>query len=513
MRRSEFYRAGSLVFLGACLAASAALVGCGEERNQEPTVRISASSLAIVQGESVTIDGSESSDPDGDPLRFYWELSAPEGSAVQFDDLRTETVTFVADVAGSYTVSLSVSDGEFRTDPESVTIEASSGVVEEGAPVAKTGADRTVELGAEVLLDGSDSTDPEGAALTYAWTLSSSPSGSSAALSDATAVQARFTPDKVGDYHVSLKVSNGTYTSAPAQVVISAVEEINEFAPIADAGADQQGAVGTPVNLDGSGSSNPNGSDADLRYFWTFQSQPENSGVIAINRPSSPDAWFLPDAEGTYVLRLEVRDAEENLSTDTVSIEIERLPSDVTLMISGYLQGSSQNKAVALYNFGSAPVDLTRVRFCIFANDEVTSCSYDAAITRTISTHPDGTDMLGAGEVLTICEGRVSLPGFVADDCDRSQGTYLANLNGDDRFLIYENTDGNEAFTGVDLVIDAFGQTAMQPADTIWKDKTFLRCNFDLYDGAAPFAAADYFNVRSKDFITGFADAPSEGCD
>lgn len=512
MRRPELYRAGSLMVLATCLTAGVLLVGCGEERNQEPTVVISASSLSVIEGDEVTIDGSQSSDPDGDPLRFYWEFQAPEGSAVAELDPRDQIISFVADKPGTYTVSLSVSDGEYRSASKSVTIEAAVFVAEEGSPLANAGADRTVEVDTEVRLDGSASVDPDGDALTYAWTINQAPLGSSAALSDATVVDPRFTPDMVGEYRVGLKVSDGQHTSREAHVTITAVEEIEEnLGPIADAGENQNGAVGTRVDLDGSNSSHLNGGDEVLSYFWSFDVQPQQSGAIAINRPFSANAWFVPDAEGTYVVRLEVRDSQENLATDTATILVERLPSEACLMISEYIQGSAQNKAVELYNCGDSAIDLTRFRFCIFSNDESTSCSYDAAITRSDASHPDGAETLSAGNVLTICEGRMDA--YDPANCDRYEGTYLSNLTGDDRFLVYEDTDMSASYTGVDLVVDAFGETRVQPESEPWKGKSFQRCNFELYDGRSPFVIKDYFNIRSINFFNDFNVAPSEGCD
>lgn len=515
MRRTEFFHTRSVVVLGASLAASVALAGCGEERNQKPTVEISAANLEVTEGDEVTVDGAASSDPDGDPLRFYWELDAPEGSDVAFVDPRSESVSFVADTSGDYTVSLSVGDGEFRSETKSVTISAAAFVPAEGAPVASAGADQSVEIGDEVVLDGSDSVDPDGDTLTYAWTLNATPDGSSAQLSDPATVSPRFTADKAGEYRVGLKVSDETHTSREAQVTITAVEDnTNEnLPPIANAGENQNGAVGTRIDLDASGSSDPDGDDEALSFFWSFDVKPPQSGAIAMNQPFSPNAWFVPDAEGTYVVNLEVRDADENLSTDTTTLIVERVPSDACLLISEYVQGTSYNKAVELYNCGDDELNLTNFRFCMFNNAETSGCTNDAAITRDNTSDPDGEDRLVAGDVLTLCEGRIESSLYDVANCDRSQGTYLSNLTGDDRFLIYEDTDANGTFTGVDLVVDAFGETRAQPATEIWEMTTYQRCNFDFFDGRSNFTALDYFNESHTNDFDNFGVAPTEGCD
>jgi len=91
------------------------------------------------------------------------------------------------------------------------------------APVADAGADQGVLVGVAVTLDGSGSYDPEGADLTYLWQLVSVPAGSAAALSNATAVNPSFTPDMDGAYEVSLTVNDGSKSSSPDSVVVSAV--------------------------------------------------------------------------------------------------------------------------------------------------------------------------------------------------------------------------------------------------------------------------------------------------
>ena len=82
----------------------------------------------VATGASVQLDGSESSDPDGDSLTYGWAfVSRPDGSAATLSGASTATPTFVADVDGTYEVDLTVSDGEL-SDSDRVVIAATSGV-------------------------------------------------------------------------------------------------------------------------------------------------------------------------------------------------------------------------------------------------------------------------------------------------------------------------------------------------------------------------------------------------
>ena len=89
----------------------------------------------------VSLDGSGSSDVDGDELTFFWELiNKPEGSAARLSDPVSATPSLVLDVAGAYEVRLIVNDGFEDSLPDEVTIELLTTVVgvvldEDGSPV------------------------------------------------------------------------------------------------------------------------------------------------------------------------------------------------------------------------------------------------------------------------------------------------------------------------------------------------------------------------------------------
>ena len=92
--------------------------------NRAP-VAVAGTARAVTIGATVTLDGRGSSDPDGDAITFAWTLQAPAGSAAAPTGAGTSQPTFVADVAGTYTASLTVSDGSL-TSSASVVITAST---------------------------------------------------------------------------------------------------------------------------------------------------------------------------------------------------------------------------------------------------------------------------------------------------------------------------------------------------------------------------------------------------
>ena len=260
-------------------------------------------------GATVTLDGSDSSDMDGDLLTFDWLLTPPAGSSATLSDPAAVMPTFDVDLPGSYSAELVVNDGTVDSAPDTVTI-----TTENSPPVAGAGPDQTVLVGDTVSLDGSTSHDADGNPLTFAWRLTP-PAGSSATLSDPTAVMPTFAVDLPGTYSAELVVDDGTVGSAPDTVFIST----ENSRPVADAGPDQTATVGDTVTLDGSGSF-----DVDLDplfYAWSFSFQPPGS-TAGLTDADRELASFIPDLAGLYVAQLIVGDGLLFGTPDTATVDV-----------------------------------------------------------------------------------------------------------------------------------------------------------------------------------------------
>ena len=87
--------------------------------NQQPTAAIAADPLRGPAPLAVDFDGRGSTDPDGDPLSYAWDLD-DDG---QFDDSTSSTPSRTFTTDGAYRVSLRVSDGRGGQSTASVTID------------------------------------------------------------------------------------------------------------------------------------------------------------------------------------------------------------------------------------------------------------------------------------------------------------------------------------------------------------------------------------------------------
>ena len=77
----------------------------------------------MTTGTTVALNGTGSTDPEGAALSYAWVLQVPGGSSASLSSATTSQPTFVADVAGAYTATLTVSDGAL-TSSASVAITA-----------------------------------------------------------------------------------------------------------------------------------------------------------------------------------------------------------------------------------------------------------------------------------------------------------------------------------------------------------------------------------------------------
>jgi surface antigen len=96
-----------------------------KDRPNRPPVADAGPDQTVQVGSTVQLDGSSSSDPDGDPLTFYWRFtSRPRGSIARLSNYRIVNPTFIADKAGDYLLELRVNDGRRGRATDQVKITA-----------------------------------------------------------------------------------------------------------------------------------------------------------------------------------------------------------------------------------------------------------------------------------------------------------------------------------------------------------------------------------------------------
>lgn len=139
-----------------------------ESQNAPPVADPGPSQTLADDGDGaewVTLDGSQSYDPDGTLSRYEWHEAG-----IEIANGITPTVRLAV---GEHTITLVVFDSQNASDSKNVQITVTP-LPPNVAPVANAGADQTVSDGNNdgietVTLDGSMSSDADGAIQTYEW--------------------------------------------------------------------------------------------------------------------------------------------------------------------------------------------------------------------------------------------------------------------------------------------------------------------------------------------------------
>lgn len=336
-----------VAFLGSCALIAVVLLGCSSEL-APPLARIElfsngsssasggadggvpnvASSIVVAVGSRVTLDGSTSSDPNGEPLAYRWRIvSAPAGSGAAIDAPSATVTALSPDVAGDYVVELAVSDGALTSFPVTATITAGPCGAHTPKIRGVTADSQRPVAGDAVLLSATVSdADTDQACgleehLSYQWSLTELPKGSRSTLSDPTLATPTLFTDEPGSYVVALVVTDALgHRSSEETVTVEAsgcgdpAPEVTSvsFSPKSpdtfetvtlSAAVRGRSSDGAADGGAGDAAPSPTGCVPHFAYHWTLVGVPKGSAMSLADSPlESPS--FVPDAPGDYVAEL-----------------------------------------------------------------------------------------------------------------------------------------------------------------------------------------------------------------
>lgn len=231
----------------------------------------------------VTLNGSNSTDPDDGIASFFWEQI--EGQFVDLTNQREEAATFTAPDVGSTGEALifkiTVTDYGQLVSSDTCVVNVSS---LNNPPVADAGPDRTVSEGELVSLDASNSSDQDDGIKSYQWTQIS---GTPVELSVSNPIKPTFIAPNVSQMGESLKFQVTVADNGGLQAHDNCIVNISwtNDPPTSDAGPDQIVKEGELVSLNGSGSKDNDDGIASIQ--WSQSSGPPvNLSSPAVYQPT-----------------------------------------------------------------------------------------------------------------------------------------------------------------------------------------------------------------------------------
>jgi len=273
-----------------------------EYENQPPVAVIISpeNNEAFEVNTEVYFDGTNSSDPDGDILYYYWDFG--DGN---FDTGVTTTHVYIE--VSTYTITLSVNDGEL-TDSDNVRILITNDSLNQPpeAVIDEPENGDNFTINEVIRFNGSSSNDPDGDELNFTWNFMDGSTGYGMITTHQYSTN--------GTYNVSLTVTDGQYYDMTRVIIIVGPGSVINTPPtaiISEPTMLSSFETNQTVNCSGYLSFDPEGDF--LLYRWDFGDGSEYA--------YSMNTTHRYSEEGRYQITLTVSDGEFN-DTDIVIITV-----------------------------------------------------------------------------------------------------------------------------------------------------------------------------------------------
>lgn len=262
--------------------------------NTAPTANAGAD-ISINAGQVANFNGTGSSDAEGAITLYAWTSSALSSA------LTGAQPTALFNTAGTYTVTLTVTDSGGLTDTDDVMVNVNA------LPVAVIAADTdAVVVGGTVNFNADSSTDSDGTIASAVWS-------STAFESDLLGSVQAPVFNTAGSFVVTLTVTDNDGATSQSMITIDVEDENN--APVASVGETKSitVAVNEVINLNGTASTDSE--DNIVSYTWSSEDLPEDL-TGAEQTTSFSEA-------GVYEITLTVEDAFGLIDTDVLTVTVQ----------------------------------------------------------------------------------------------------------------------------------------------------------------------------------------------
>lgn len=269
------------------------------DNNQPPTAD-AGGPYSVNEGGSVTLDSSGSTDSDGSIVSTSWTVTNGDGSISDGTYSAPDSITSES----SATVKVTVTDDDGATDSDTARVTISDN---NQPPNPDANGDYMVNEGESIPLNSAGTNDPDGTVDTRSWKLTNGPGSVSGSTYEA---PDDITEDKTAT--VQLTVSDNDGATASDDATITIVDD--NQAPTADAGGPYSVSEARSVELDSSGSSDPDGTIQSRSWTVISGQGSVNNGIYQAPTEISSDT--------EVTVQLTVTDDDGASTTDTAVVSV-----------------------------------------------------------------------------------------------------------------------------------------------------------------------------------------------
>ncbi|MGQ9460655.1 MAG: PKD domain-containing protein [Candidatus Bathyarchaeaceae archaeon] len=258
--------------------------------NRPPVANFTESAKTVSTGEIISFNASESYDPDGDIISYFWDF----GDGTNATDVLLVEHAYADN--GFYMVRLTVTDDDGST----ATVNSIKVVLNRPPVSSFTVSAPTVQTGETVHFDASGSKDPDGHIICYIWNFGDGTSS--------VGVNVSHAYENNGDYTVTLTVIDDDGAASS----ISAVETVLNRPPVALFAKNVTIVKeNEAIRFNASESHDPDGSI--VSYFWDFGDGTNATGMV-IEHAYAED--------GNYTVTLTVTDDDGASSSVSATVTV-----------------------------------------------------------------------------------------------------------------------------------------------------------------------------------------------
>jgi hypothetical protein len=214
------------LILSLLLAGAMLIISCQKEISQKglgkpPVAKAGTDKIITLPTDSVLLDGSASTDPDGSITEWKW-IKASGPASFTFSDATISKTVAKNLIPGVYQFELTIEDNEGLSAKDTVQITVTDPIQSNRPPIANAGPDKTITLPInQTELTGSGSTDPDNNITAYSWVKISGPSSYTIVTPNTS--QTQVTNLVAGFYFFELKVTDagGLFSKDTVQIIVN----------------------------------------------------------------------------------------------------------------------------------------------------------------------------------------------------------------------------------------------------------------------------------------------------